>query len=186
MTIDGAADRWLRALYGLRDDGAAFDRKVEEGLSLGDSALGKFSPSLAHDAGDGAPSMTTGLPLVVPGATGPSPADACLVSRHGDDFGVLARRSCAERFGRKFWARSPRGGTALDGEARTRDRPRPRQPGWSGRDLRQPIRLLIGHPPFIQQMVRQAGQHSVDVYPGPDWAGCLRSGRSAGPPVPGA
>ena len=55
VTIDGATYRLLRALYGLRDAGAAFDQKVEEGLSLRGFALGKLSPGLAHDAGDGAP-----------------------------------------------------------------------------------------------------------------------------------
>ena len=54
-------------------------------------ALGRFSPCLAHDAGDTA-SSTTGL----------SPADASRVSRHGDDFVVLARRSRAKRFREKL------------------------------------------------------------------------------------
>ena len=83
--------RLLKALDGLRDAGAAFDRKVEDSLSQMGFALGRFSPGLAHDAGDTA-SSTSGL----------SPADASRISRHGDDFVVLARLSRAERFREKL------------------------------------------------------------------------------------
>ena len=88
VVIDGVVYLLPKALYGLRDAGAAFDRKVEDSLLQMGFALGKFSPCLAHDAGDTA-SSTTGL----------SPADASRVSLHGDDFVVLARRSRAEKLG---------------------------------------------------------------------------------------
>ena len=43
MTIDGKVYKLLKAIYGLRDAGAAFDRKVLDVMNLMGVSLGKFS-----------------------------------------------------------------------------------------------------------------------------------------------
>ena len=43
MTIDGKVNRLLKAIHGLRDAGAAFDRKVLDVMNLMGVSLGKFS-----------------------------------------------------------------------------------------------------------------------------------------------
>ena len=43
VTIDGKVYKLLKAVYGLRDAGAAFDRKVLDVMNLMGVSLGKFS-----------------------------------------------------------------------------------------------------------------------------------------------
>ena len=43
LTIDGKVYKLLKAMYGLRDAGAAFDRKVLDVMNLMGVSLGKFS-----------------------------------------------------------------------------------------------------------------------------------------------
>ena len=43
VTIDGKVYKLLKAMYGLRDAGAAFDRKVLHVMNLMGVSLGKFS-----------------------------------------------------------------------------------------------------------------------------------------------
>ena len=43
VTIDGKVYKLLKAMYGLRDAGAAFDRKVHDVMNLMGVSLGKFS-----------------------------------------------------------------------------------------------------------------------------------------------
>ena len=43
VTIDGKVYKLLKAMYGLRDAGAAFDRKVLDVMNLMGVSLGKFS-----------------------------------------------------------------------------------------------------------------------------------------------
>ena len=43
MTIDGKVHKLLKAMYGLRDAGAAFDRKVLDVMNLMGVSLDEFS-----------------------------------------------------------------------------------------------------------------------------------------------
>ena len=43
VTIDGKVYKLLKAMYGMRDAGAAFDRKVLDVMNLMGGSLGKFS-----------------------------------------------------------------------------------------------------------------------------------------------
>ena len=77
VIIDGQVYRLLKALYGLRDAGASFDRKVLEVMAAMGVQLGKFSICVGH-RGQG--------------------SELVRLVRHGDDFSVTARRKEAEKF----------------------------------------------------------------------------------------
>jgi len=80
--------RLLKAMYGLRDAGASFDRVVT--LSLGDLGFreGAFSPYLATNAPQNRKD----------GVSGDPPTDVVRLTRHGDDFVALGTRSANKRF----------------------------------------------------------------------------------------
>ena len=78
ISVEGKVYKLLKAMYGLRDTGASFDRKVTS--TLGDSGFkeGSFSPCLA-----------TNLRSL---ADGQNDKGLVRVTRHGDDFAALGRR----------------------------------------------------------------------------------------------
>ena len=53
VTIDGKFYKLLKAMYGLRDAGAAFDRKVLDVMNLMGVSLGKFSICVGYRKSDG-------------------------------------------------------------------------------------------------------------------------------------
>ena len=77
MTINGKAYKLLKAMYGLRDAGASFDRKVFDVMNLMGVSLGKFSICVAHRKAENS------LVRLV---------------RSGDDFSVSGRRSPCRPF----------------------------------------------------------------------------------------
>ena len=81
MTIDGKVYKLLKAMYGLRDAGAAFDSKVLDVMNLMGVSLGKFSICVGHRK-----VMETLVRLV----------------RWGDDFSLCGRRSLCNAFRDEF------------------------------------------------------------------------------------
>ena len=53
VTIDGKVSKPLKPMYGLRDAGAAFDRKVLYVVNLMEMSLGKFSICVGYQESDG-------------------------------------------------------------------------------------------------------------------------------------
>ena len=52
VTIDGKVYKLLKAMYGLRDAGAASDRKVLDAMNLMEVSLGKFSVCVGYRKSD--------------------------------------------------------------------------------------------------------------------------------------
>ena len=77
MTIDGKVYKLLKAMYGLRDAGASFDRKVVDVMDLMAVSLGKFSTCVGYRK-----AMDTLVRLV----------------RWGDDFSLSGWRSLCKAF----------------------------------------------------------------------------------------
>ena len=77
VTADGEVHKLLKAMYGLRDAGAAFDRKVLDVMHLMGVSLGKFSICVGYWK-----VMGTMVRLV----------------RWGDDFSLSRRRSLCNAF----------------------------------------------------------------------------------------
>ena len=77
MTIDGKDYKLLKAMYGLRDAGAAFDRKVLGVMNLMGVSLGKFNICVGYRS-----AKNTLVRLV----------------RWGDDFSLSGRRSLCNAF----------------------------------------------------------------------------------------
>ena len=77
VTIDGKVYKLFKAMYGLRDAGASFDRKVLDVMNLMEVSLGKFSICVGYRK-----VMNTLVRLV----------------RCGDDFSLSGRRSLCNAF----------------------------------------------------------------------------------------
>ena len=77
VTVDGKVYKLLKAMYGLRGAGAAFDRKVLDVMNLMGVSLGKFSICVGYRR-----AMDTIVRLV----------------RWGDDFSLSGRRSLCSSF----------------------------------------------------------------------------------------
>ena len=78
ISVEGKVYKLLKAMYGLRDAGASFDRKVTSTLDDSGFKEGSFSPCLA-----------TNLHVL---ADGQKDKGLVRVTRHGDDFAALGRR----------------------------------------------------------------------------------------------
>ena len=93
MTIDGKVYKLLKAMYGLRDAGAAFDRKVLDVMNLMGVSLGKFSICVGYRKAH----------VTRRGECLSEVNTACLVQmvrlvRWRDDFSLSGRRSLCNAF----------------------------------------------------------------------------------------
>ena len=77
VRVDGVVYQLCKAMYGLRDAGASFDRKVEKTMGAMDVTLGKFSVCLGVRYMDG---------------------DIVRQVRWGDDFSVSGKRASCQRY----------------------------------------------------------------------------------------
>ena len=93
MTIDGKVYKLLKAMYGLRDAGAAFDRKVLDVVNLMGVSPGKFSICVGYRKAH----------VICRDEYFSEVNTACLVQmvrlvRWGDDFSMSGRRSLCSTF----------------------------------------------------------------------------------------
>ena len=92
-TIDGKVYKLLKAMYGLRDAGAAFDRKVLDVMNLMGVSLGKLSICVGYRKAH----------VICRDECLSGVNTACLVQmvrlvRRGDDFSLSGRRSLCSTF----------------------------------------------------------------------------------------
>ena len=93
VTIDGKVYKLLKAMYGLRDAGAAFDRKVLHMMNLMGVSLGKFSICVGYRKEN----------VICRDECLSEVNTACLVQmvrfvRWGDEFSLSGRRSVCSTF----------------------------------------------------------------------------------------